>query len=417
METAGGLGRAHDLRRRPGRGSVHRLGVARAQRPPQPEPRDQAPGAAGGHRARLRARQRRPGALGPAQGSRRRGHAAAAVGGLADSRPGAARRGGLRVGHRRAARLRRVRRRDRVAAVPRHAQPGRGAGRAAPRVRPAAALGGTSPTTRRAAGCSRSRASGRADPARRRPRAGQIDQISRQVPIVTLAGIPSPTRRTWAATTWRACAPWRGTCSTTTGTHARLPHRVQRQPGQPGAAADPGGGGRRRARCASPARSGGATTTRRARRWSRADACVGVPCPGHRLRDDQTALGVMQALRRSGVEVPGTVAVTGFDDVPMARHVHPLLTTVRQPIGDLGEHRLRGAVLHDRPRGPRRTGHLVAHPADVPGELWLPGRLRPARRSHRPVKVRQLRSWFTKGRGRGGGAGSRTGAARRCCVA
>jgi len=37
------------------------------------------------------------------------------------------------------------------------------------------------------------------------------------------------------------------------------------------------------------------------------------------------------------VDVPGKVAVTGFDDVPMARHVQPLLTTVRQPIGSLGE--------------------------------------------------------------------------------
>src|SRR6202034_4595135 len=53
--------------------------------------------------------------------------------------------------------------------------------------------------------------------------------------------------------------------------------------------------------------------------------------------NDQTALGVMYALRRSGVDVPGQVAVTGFDDIPMARNVHPLLTTVRQPIGELGE--------------------------------------------------------------------------------
>ena len=53
--------------------------------------------------------------------------------------------------------------------------------------------------------------------------------------------------------------------------------------------------------------------------------------------NDQSALGVMYVLRRSGVDVPGQVAVTGFDDIPMARHLHPQLTTVRQPIGELGE--------------------------------------------------------------------------------
>jgi len=52
--------------------------------------------------------------------------------------------------------------------------------------------------------------------------------------------------------------------------------------------------------------------------------------------NDQTALGVMYVLRRHGVDVPGEVAVTGFDDIPMARHLHPRLTTVRQPIGELG---------------------------------------------------------------------------------
>jgi LacI family transcriptional regulator len=52
--------------------------------------------------------------------------------------------------------------------------------------------------------------------------------------------------------------------------------------------------------------------------------------------NDQTALGVIHALARRGIEVPGDVAVTGFDDVSVARHMHPPLTTVRQPIQELG---------------------------------------------------------------------------------
>jgi LacI family transcriptional regulator len=52
--------------------------------------------------------------------------------------------------------------------------------------------------------------------------------------------------------------------------------------------------------------------------------------------NDQGALGAMHALTRRGFQVPGEVAVTGFDDVPVARHMHPPLTTVRQPIQELG---------------------------------------------------------------------------------
>jgi len=52
--------------------------------------------------------------------------------------------------------------------------------------------------------------------------------------------------------------------------------------------------------------------------------------------NDQTALGVVYTLAAHGVDVPGQVAVTGFDDIPVARHLRPQLTTVRQPIQDLG---------------------------------------------------------------------------------
>jgi LacI family transcriptional regulator len=52
--------------------------------------------------------------------------------------------------------------------------------------------------------------------------------------------------------------------------------------------------------------------------------------------NDQTALGVMHALAQHGIDVPGEIAVTGFDDIPVARHLRPRLTTIRQPIAELG---------------------------------------------------------------------------------
>jgi LacI family transcriptional regulator len=64
---------------------------------------------------------------------------------------------------------------------------------------------------------------------------------------------------------------------------------------------------------------------------------AGAPLPqAIACANDQTALGVVYALMRHGIEVPGGVAITGFDDIPVARHIRPQLTTVRQPITDLG---------------------------------------------------------------------------------
>jgi LacI family transcriptional regulator len=52
--------------------------------------------------------------------------------------------------------------------------------------------------------------------------------------------------------------------------------------------------------------------------------------------NDQTAIGVLHTLAQHRIDVPGTVAVCGFDDIPVARHLNPRLTSVRQPIQDLG---------------------------------------------------------------------------------
>ena len=51
---------------------------------------------------------------------------------------------------------------------------------------------------------------------------------------------------------------------------------------------------------------------------------------------DNMAAGALSALRAAGRAVPADVAVAGFDDHPIARHTHPPLTTVQQPIRQLG---------------------------------------------------------------------------------
>lgn len=53
--------------------------------------------------------------------------------------------------------------------------------------------------------------------------------------------------------------------------------------------------------------------------------------------NDEMALGALHAARAAGLRVPSDVAVTGFDDIAAARHARPALTTVRQPMRELGE--------------------------------------------------------------------------------
>jgi LacI family transcriptional regulator len=73
-----------------------------------------------------------------------------------------------------------------------------------------------------------------------------------------------------------------------------------------------------------------------ARLATESPAVDGVVCG-----NDLIALGVLRALRVRGAEVPGDVAVTGFDDVGFAAVADPPLTTARQPITAIGEHCVR----------------------------------------------------------------------------
>ena len=62
--------------------------------------------------------------------------------------------------------------------------------------------------------------------------------------------------------------------------------------------------------------------------------------------NDEIALGVLGAARDAGIETPSELAVTGWDDIPAARHLMSPLTTVRQPMLDIG--RRAAALLHEQ---------------------------------------------------------------------
>ncbi len=51
---------------------------------------------------------------------------------------------------------------------------------------------------------------------------------------------------------------------------------------------------------------------------------------------DDIALAIMRRLQDNGIRLPDDLAVVGWDDVPAARYIAPGLTTVRQPIRELG---------------------------------------------------------------------------------
>jgi DNA-binding LacI/PurR family transcriptional regulator len=52
--------------------------------------------------------------------------------------------------------------------------------------------------------------------------------------------------------------------------------------------------------------------------------------------DDLTALGAISALRHMGHAVPDNCSIVGFDDIPMASFSTPALTTIRQPMEQMG---------------------------------------------------------------------------------
>ncbi len=120
----------------------------------------------------------------------------------------------------------------------------------------------------------------------------------------------------------------------------------------------------------SPTMQAGSVTGRRLRGYREAFAAIGVEIPDERVvvgpasiaggiaalngvwedglrptailaMSDAMAIGAMRALRDMRLTIPGDVSVVGFDDIDLAQHVDPPLTTIHQPIRRKGEAAVR----------------------------------------------------------------------------
>jgi DNA-binding LacI/PurR family transcriptional regulator len=80
------------------------------------------------------------------------------------------------------------------------------------------------------------------------------------------------------------------------------------------------------------------------------------------VASDIVAFGALRALREAGRRVPADVSVVGFDDIPLARHFDPPLTTIRLPANALGA--AAGRALIDRLAG-RPTSERTLLPTEL----------------------------------------------------
>jgi LacI family transcriptional regulator len=89
--------------------------------------------------------------------------------------------------------------------------------------------------------------------------------------------------------------------------------------------------------------------------------------------NDISCIGAVRAFSEQGIRVPEDVSVIGFDDIREAAYQHPSLTTVRQPLREMGE--LAGHTIVDRIDGRKDCPSEIAiEPELVVRESTAPAR-------------------------------------------
>ena len=82
---------------------------------------------------------------------------------------------------------------------------------------------------------------------------------------------------------------------------------------------------------------------------------------------DTLAIGAMQGLRNAGLSVPDDVAVVGFDNIQLCTMVQPELTTVAQPMHQLGETAAKLLLQRIRNPGAAIEGIVLEHKLHIRG--------------------------------------------------
>jgi len=75
--------------------------------------------------------------------------------------------------------------------------------------------------------------------------------------------------------------------------------------------------------------------------------------------NDEMAVGALDVLTRLRLRVPGDVAITGFDDLSVARRMRPPLTTVAQPMREIGAAAVRAVLARLAEPAAARTAAVL----------------------------------------------------------
>ncbi len=79
--------------------------------------------------------------------------------------------------------------------------------------------------------------------------------------------------------------------------------------------------------------------------------------------NDVMAMGAIEAVRVHGLRIPDEMSILGFDDIPQVENLHPKLTTIRQPLEQMG--RVAAQMLMDFLKDPQKLTNRIELPTEL----------------------------------------------------